>query len=174
MSQIITHVGFVNLLLHVYQTVIEQMNPDDFFELYSSNRINLRIVKHLCENEMSNVSDLQYICRDIRSLSTSSVDQQRATNQNFFQRIHPNSEENVMKMLDRGFDREFHLFLWCLLYQHFDLARFFWHRCQFPIANGLIANSILHSIARLRITHSETTDKCKEEAIQYERCASFK
>ena len=113
----------------------------------------LRIVKQFCEREISKICGIRLV----------------------------NSSVGCMQCQDED-DKMFNLFVWSLLYKHYSLAKYFWYRCNFPIANGLIANSILRTTLTIHLAQSSEPDAVgifsesdtiqKDEAEFYEKWAS--
>ena len=150
-------VAFVNLLVKYNPNAFEILEPKHFQQLYSGNKIMLRLILVLCEKESADIWGIQQIADDITFIITGKKTGKEG------------ERENPEKFV---FDREFHLFLWCILLKHYELAQFFWRRCDFPITNGLIASSLLRSTAKLGITHSESNAARQQEADGYEELAS--
>ena len=85
-------VPFVNLLIKYNPKAFKLLHQKDFRELYSCNKIALRVIKELCEKEVADISGLQEIAEEITSIINW-------------------EEEDLQKGV---FDQEFHIFIWCL------------------------------------------------------------
>ena len=149
---------FVFLLDKVHLAGLRLIRRSHIRDLYHLDPIMKRNTKELISNKTFAPTGLQQITGEIQSV--------------FYFNDDGSEERRENVGGERPFEVDFHLFLWSLLYHHFELARFFWRRCEFPIATALIASSFLKAAAKLHRGRSGTTDERLEEATLYEQWAS--
>ena len=151
-----------NLLSHEFK----KLTCKDYHNFYENDPIKLSIVNRFIKKENSDTSALHLICGEIQHFVTRSLCRQcrkkfdvcecvvQTDNPTWW--IPPNcdnvNDDDGRKKCAYVRDKEeFHLFIASLLTDRFESARFFWRRCDFPIANGLIANTILQRLLKLGI-----------------------
>ena len=154
------------------------MRQQDFHELFCSNPIMTHVIVCLCQREISDIWGLQQIADNVQKLIDGQGKAEKGKEEKEGEKQDGKEVERLSKSAKQTsdiidpFDKEFYLFVWSLLYKKYRLAWFFWSRCNFPVANGLIACSLLKSLCNLSCTHSESNIRRLEEATRYEESAS--